>query len=450
MKTRQTRWWKTFLIAGAAVVLLAGMASTLPSVYAAGMIKSEDGDQWISIGMGIRGGFAAVENGSANGGSYNNSFGIANQRIYINGAITKVIKFEVNTECFDCNGAGGNPFGQTSNGGNGTVNIGLLDAIGKFEFNQHVNFWAGRLLVPASRGELNGPFYSAVFEQYKTPFESADFAGKFGTGGAGVYGRDNGAVFWGQVDPGYGHLQYSVGVFTGLQSGGRTTAFPLGQGPNQQNSFLYAGRLTYNFLNPEKNPGYYTSGTYYGKAGDILALAFAGQYQKNGAGTLVNQADLTYLTSDLLFEKLLGSSGDKGVITVNAEWQQFFANYNNSSTTGAFAPGFQGPGNPNGCFCMFDGSSYYATGMYLFPDKVGIAGLMGQFQPYVRYTSVLPNNSANRQETEVGTNYIVAGHNARLSTYWQYGNLSSLGTNYADNATGGHHNAFKVAFQVQY
>jgi hypothetical protein len=416
------------------------MASTLPSVYAAGMIKSEDGDQWISIGMGIRGGFAAVENGSANGGSYNNSFGIANQRIYINGAITKVIKFEVNTECFDCNGAGGNPFGQTSNGGNGTVNIGLLDAIGKFEFNQHVNFWAGRLLVPASRGELNGPFYSAVFEQYKTPFESADFAGKFGTGGAGVYGRDNGAVFWGQVDPGYGHLQYSVGVFT----------FPLGQGPNQQNSFLYAGRLTYNFLNPEKNPGYYTSGTYYGKAGDILALAFAGQYQKNGAGTLVNQADLTYLTSDLLFEKLLGSSGDKGVITVNAEWQQFFANYNNSSTTGAFAPGFQGPGNPNGCFCMFDGSSYYATGMYLFPDKVGIAGLMGQFQPYVRYTSVLPNNSQNRQETEVGTNYIVAGHNARLSTYWQYGNLSSLGTNYADNATGGHHNAFKVAFQVQY
>ncbi|HKC95946.1 MAG TPA: hypothetical protein VKB81_18170, partial [Nitrospira sp.] len=89
MKTCQIRWWKTLLIAGAAVVLLAGMAFTLPSAYAAGMIKSEEGDQWISIGMGIRGGFAAVENGSANGGSYNNSFGIANARIYINGGITK-------------------------------------------------------------------------------------------------------------------------------------------------------------------------------------------------------------------------------------------------------------------------------------------------------------------------------------------------------------------------
>ena len=441
MKTRQTGWWKTFLIAGAAVVLLAGMASTLPSAYAAGMIKSEDGDQWISIGMGLRGGFAAVQNGSANSGSYSNSFGIDYARIYINGSITKVIKFEFNTECFDCNGAGGSPFGQTSGNGNGTQNLGLLDAIGKFEFNQHVNIWVGRLLVPYSRGELNGPFYSPTFNQYRTPFESADFAGKFGTGGAGVYGRDNGAVFWGQVDPGYGHLQYSVGVFTGLQSGA-------GVGPNQQNSLLYAGRLTYNFWNPENNPGYYTSGTYYGKAGDILAIAFAPQYQKQGAGTINNQADLTILESDLLLEKLLGNSGDKGVITVNAEWQRFFANYNNSSTTGAFAPAIAA--TPNGCFCMFDGSSYYATGMYLFPNKVGIAGLMGQFQPYVRYTSVLPNNSANRQETEVGTNYIISGFNARLGAFWQYGNLASLGTNYADNATGHHGNAFKVAFQVQY
>ncbi len=40
---------------------------------------------------------------------------------------------------------------------------------------------------------------------------------------------------------------------------------------------MYAGRLTYNFLNPEKNPGYYTSGTYFGTAGDILALASRGE-----------------------------------------------------------------------------------------------------------------------------------------------------------------------------
>jgi len=149
-----------------------------------------------------------------------------------------------------------------------------------------------------------------------------------------------------------------------------------------------------------------------------------------------------------MFEKPLGNSGDKGVITINAEYQQFFANYNNSSTTGAFAPPFST--TANGCFCMFNGNSYYGTAMYLFPNKGGIGQLMGQFQPYARYTTVYPNNSADRQETEVGTNYIISGHNARLAAYWQYGNLASLGTNYADNATGHHGNALKVAFQVQY
>src|SRR2546430_9078060 len=119
----------------------------------------------------------------------------------------------------------------------------------------------------------------------------------------------------------------------------------------------------------------------------------------------------------------------------------------NSETSGVFSAPFQGP---NGCFCMFDGNSYYETVMYLFPDKVGIAGLRGQFQPYARYTAVYPNNSPDRQETEVGTNYIIAGFNGRLGAFWQYGNLASLGTNYANNATGSHLNAFKVAFQVQY
>jgi hypothetical protein len=203
---------------------------------------------------------------------------------------------------------------------------------------------------------------------------------------------------------------------------------------------LFAGRLTYNFFNPEKNPGYYTSGSYFGKAGDILALAVAAQHQKNGAGTRVNQADLTYITSDLLFEKPLGNSGDKGVITINAEYQQFFANYNNSATTGAFAPGV------SDCFCMFDGNSFYVAGMYLFPNKVG----MGQFQPYARFTTVQPNNSAAREETEVGTNYIISGFNARFATFWQYGDLASLGTNYASNATGHFANAIKFAFQFQY
>ena len=56
-------------------------------------------------------------------------------------------------------GVGGNIFGSNSN-------IGLLDAIGQFEFNELVNFWVGRTIVPTERGELNGPFYHAVFDGF--------------------------------------------------------------------------------------------------------------------------------------------------------------------------------------------------------------------------------------------------------------------------------------------
>ena len=181
----------------------------------------------------------------------------------------------------------------------GNSNIGILDAIGKFEINELVNVWFGRMLVPTERGELNGPFYHAVFDGFRTPFNQSDFSGGFGAGGAGLYGRDNGVTFFGKIHPGGTHLQYVAGIFTGLQS--TATA-----GPNQSNSLKYAGRVTWNLLNEEKNPGYYTSGTYYGTAGDILAIAAGGEYQNAGAGSLANQAVYGNFTTDLLFEKVLG------------------------------------------------------------------------------------------------------------------------------------------------
>jgi hypothetical protein len=428
MKVDQKRGWnvkKMFLVAGAIMALVAGTASTLPSAYAAGKIASDDGTKWVSLGMGVRTEFVAQEHASANGGSYSNQFGVNNARIYVNGQIHQYLKFEFNTECFNCqnsiNGLGG---GSTSFGGNST--IGLLDAIGKFEFNQYVNLWVGRLLVPGERGELNGPFYHAVYDGFKTPFNSADFSGNFGRGGAGMFGRDNGAVYWGQVDPGFGHLQYSAGVFTGLQSGANF-------GPNQQCSLLYAGRVTYNFLNPEKNPGYYTSGTYYGTAGDILALAVGVNHQQNGAGSFLHRADYTAFITDLLFEKPLANN--MGVITVNAEYKQYFADYNPLAFT-------DGSGN----FGMFNGHSYTGYALYLIPQEVGI----GRFQPYARYTWVQPNQSTNRKETEAGVNYIIAGHNARVSGFWQYGDLATKGINYAPGVTGDKVNVFKVALQIQY
>ena len=161
MKVAEKRRWKILLVAGATMALVAGMASTLPSAYAGGTIKVDD-DKFISIGMGIRQSFNMVEDGSASGKQWSNNFDINNARIYINGGIHKYVKFTFNTECFNCSVNGGTGF-------NGNSNIGLIDAIGKFEFTRTINFWVGRTLVPTERGELNGPFYHAVFDGFRTP-----------------------------------------------------------------------------------------------------------------------------------------------------------------------------------------------------------------------------------------------------------------------------------------
>jgi hypothetical protein len=410
-----------FTVAGASLALVAGMATAVPNVYAGGTIKADD-DKWVSVGMGMRSSFNMVEDGSSGGGQYSNTFGVNNARIYINGKVHKYVGFEFNTECFSCNVNNGQAFGSNSN-------VGLLDAIGKFEINDLVNVWFGRMLVPTERGELNGPFYHAVFDGFRTPFNQADFSGNVGAGGAGLYGRDNGVTFFGKIHPGGTHLQYVAGIFTGLKSAA-----------NPRDSLKYAGRLTWNLLNEEKNPGYYTSGTYYGSLGDILALAVGGEYQNEGAGTATNRSMFGSVVTDLLYEKVL--SGNGGVITVNAEFKRYWA-------PDLAAASFGG----GGCFCMFDGTSWTGYALYLFPQEIGI----GKFQPYGRYTGLNSQFGGAREEFELGMNYVIAGHNARISTYWRTGTIGSSGAtfnnqnlNYAPGSRGQHVDAFTVALQLQY
>lgn len=425
MKVELSRLWKKVLVAGAAVVLVAGAVSTPTSVYAGGTIKADD-DKWISIGMGIRTSFNSQE-GASPAGHYSNDFKVDNARIYINGSIHKYVKFTFNTDCFNCGvGGGGNHFA-------GNSNIGLIDAIGKFEFDEKFNIWFGRTLMPSERGELNGPFYHATYDGFRTPFFPADQSGNFpggATGAAGgqggLYGRDNGVVFFGKFHPFGTHLLYAAAVSTGVRGG-----------PNSGSSLMYTGRLQWNLLNDEDNPGYYTSGTYYGTAGDIVAIAANVQHQKDGAGngSISSVSDFTGLSVDLLVEKLLPNN--LGVFTFNGEFKRFFANYG----AGAFAA------STSGCFCVFNGDSWSVNALYLIPQQVGI----GRFQPYVRFVSIDPKYSDLRQEWEYGVNYVISGHNARISAYGRYGDIDTKGfTGFSPTVTGNKVDSFHVALQMQY
>ena len=397
-----------------------------PDSQAGATFKIDD-TKWISIGLGLRTSFSSLSGGSGlTDNKSSNNFNIDNMRIYLNAQLHEYFKLEFNTDCQTCNDGG---------------EVRVLDAIAKFDVHPLFNVWVGRMLVPAERREMNGPFFSPTYMPFAsagdssqngfitgTPFVSADFFPVFAGGGisAGSFGRDDGVTAWGEFYE--KRLKYAFGFFNGLNGGA-----------NHDANLLYAQRVAYNFLDVEKNPGYYTSGTYYGKGGDILTLAATNQYQEEGAGNRLNPGNLRATSVDLLFEMPF-DKGDAGVITFNGEYKNYgIHGYDMAARLADKANGYANS------FPMFEGNAIDTSLMYLIPNKVWI----GQFQPYVRYVEVAPINSPDRNMFEGGVNYVIDGHNLRISLLGQYGSLLTKGLDYTTTATGGNSTAISLGFQMQ-
>mgnify|MGYP001165379530 CR=1 FL=1 len=347
--------------------------------------SSASGDQWLSFGMGLRNSYTGSENGNQRGDDFGGGFATDNFRLYMNGQIHKYLKFEFNTDTRFSKGDDAQSVGNS-------LDMFVLDAIAKIELNDYVNIWLGRQLVPSDRAELSGPFFASTYTFNKTPFYPSDYSGG---DEAGKYGRDDGVNLWGAA--GGGRLQYVVGVFEGAE------------GPfNQTSSPLVAGRVAFNLLDVEKNPGYYTSSTYYGEGGDILTVGLAGQHQKDGVyqsfADVNSGTDFTGYSADLLFEKKLA---DNSVVTIEGEFKRFDVDLDLTNPTGD-------------CFCLFDGDSFLAKGLYMLPEKIGV----GQFQPYLVYTEVRPEGFDAQKEIEGGLNYVIDGHKAKISTWYSYGDIN--------------------------
>ncbi len=351
-----------------------------------------DETKWLSIGVGVRASYSSIEDAAPSGDSRSKDFNLDSARIYLNGQIHKNIKFELNTECVFC-------------GNSDLEDYDVLDAIAKFEFGPTFNVWAGRMLVPSDRAEMSGPFFANTYDFNKTPFYPSDQSVTHNDGGAGVYGRDDGITVWGALGS-KGKFTYALGVFEGLEGIS-----------NEDDNFLYGARLSYNFLNVEKNPGYYTSSTYYGNESDIFTVGLAMQYQEDGTGTAVDPGDFKGYSIDALYETVLEN---EGVVTVEAEYK----NFDTDSKAGGIG--------------LFEGDAWTATALYLIPIEVGI----GKFQPYVRFTDISPDAGADSDELDIGFNYIIDGHNARISVMYQTGDIASSGGKDLDT--------FKVGLQYQY
>ncbi|MCY4044177.1 MAG: hypothetical protein OXE99_03765 [Cellvibrionales bacterium] len=357
-----------------------------PEIGQAGAKISIDEETFVTLGAGLRTGFTLTEDAAPDGKSYKKDFSVQNVRLYIGGQLTDDWKFTVNTEEI---------FGE----------YGVLDAMIQYEPSPYFNVWAGRVLTPADRIEMNGPFYALTWNQYTIPFYASDNDPQ---GRAGLYNRDDGVVVWGAVDK----FQYALGVFEGLSTEVNTT-----------DSLLYAMRFAYNFLNKEQNPGYYTSSTYYGGLGDILTLGFALQAQKDGVGsTAKNAEDFLGYSVDLLFEKVLG----KSVVTFEGEYKVFDNDY-------VVADGDIDP------FTLYDGTAMFTSLAFLLPEKTG----PGKFQPYLRYTQNTPDEGDSSSLSELGVNYVINGHKLRLNANVTSGDASFTGTKADESIT-------TASFGVQY
>jgi hypothetical protein len=179
-------------------------------------------------------------------------------------------------------------------------------------------------------------------------------------------------------------------------------------------------RVVANLLDPEA--GYYNASTYYGEK-NIAAIGFS----------LIDQADAMFSAGgrvgtffswniDLLLENKMTAYGSG----------TFEAVYYRYDVGGDVAQDVAG-----NAYMLFAG--------WLLPQQVGCEGFCGRFRPYARWQhynrfdfAVAAANADPKEEWDVGTQFVIKGHNARIDAFYGHQELDG----------GGHDNLFRLGVQL--
>jgi hypothetical protein len=295
-------------------------------------------DKSLSVGFGMRGSYASVEDGAADG-SRSSDFNLDSARLFFGASLNKNIKGMFNTEW---------------DGGQ----IRVLDAVGMFEVSPEFNVWAGRLLAPSDRANMAGPYYSLGGGYW------AGVASRYGYNGGIFRGRDDGVTVWGNVMG--GKVGYSVGVFEGhtFGIGSLTQGQARTAGVKSSDDLMVAGRVQLDFWDAE--PGYYGTGNYLG-AKDILAVGFAARQQKNGVLTVAGKGDYASWNVDFLMEKKLGAAG---ALSVESAYYDY---------------------DTDNVILSEQGKAWSAGAAYITAEPMG----WGRLQPFVRFQKFSPDAGVN-------------------------------------------------------
>lgn len=362
----------------------------------AGATISFGEDKFVSLGFGLRAAYSSVEDGAADGKSRSNDFDVYSARVYTSAQLNKYIKGTLNFE-----GVHGSE--STTNG---AEDFEIYEAIAQFELMPEFNIWAGRMLTPSDRSNLDGPYF---LSSWLYPGLVAQYPSQ-------LAGRDTGVTAWGKLDD--KHLIYSFGVFEGHNN--------YSQASSQDDNLLYAGRIQYDFWGQGMTPAYYTASTFYGK--EYLSIGFASQYQKNGVGSMNAKGDYLGYSADILFEKDVGI----GYLDVEAGVYKFDTDGKSdvSKTLLSTTPGLTA--NVGG---IRQGKAYLLSSALLFPHQLG----WGKLQPYFRYQKFDADSTSGdggslsvdvlssvSKQYDYGFHYVIDGHNARLSATYTKNEFSNL------------------------
>lgn len=321
-------------------------------------------DQWFSGGFGLRPVFSDVTRNNA-AGTNSDRVDLESFRLFTSASFTQYLKATFNAQI-------------TSNS---TVQV--LDGYAQFEPIDEINVWGGRMLPPSDRANLDGPYYLLGWSY---PGVVSRYPGK-------VAGRDDGVTVWGKLFD--KRLVYSVGVYDGHNQ--------IVGASNQSGNPLFAGRVVYNFLEPEPNPAYYESSTYFGTA-DVLAVGIAAQHQADAVGTQFQRGDFTAWNIDVLFEKKLG---DYGALTLEGAYYRYYTggvvdvptNFNNARSTDLV-----GGLRPGGAYLLGAG--------YLIPYVIG----WGKLQPFFRFQEFHDSLAlTSEKQYDMGVTYVINGHDLRIT-----------------------------------
>jgi hypothetical protein len=252
-------------------------------------------------------------------------------------------------------------FGTTG----GALAANVEDAIISFDFMDEFHVWAGHLLVPVDRSNASGPFFMIPWN-YPGNFANAPGTAFNAAPYEGPFGRNNGAVVWGDISG--GKFSYFAGVF---------------DNGNVASSPLWSGKLRLALWDPE--PGFWGNASYFGDK-DMLSFDVGGQAQAHG--TIAGDKTYADVNVDGLVEKKLGAGS-----FVTGEGAYYHYNQDDGGISDTF----------------------YILAAYATPT-IGV----GNIQPMVRYQweKVKGNTGSNPWNIDAAVSYLIKGPALRLiATY---------------------------------